>query len=274
MLSIPITHAKYVAYPMGDKERVYKKIIKFFNMLPIVFYQGCGGDEGIDFVHYSHGGPEVGYNPKSFFQSGKKSEWIQSFNRETEGADLPDMTMLEIDGKQTRPLKTYFKNFVAESSQKPYCLGQIWTDLEVDPKGLCRDSKKGDGYSALLYNKELTLALLLKANSPSHRLVSIVRAHQHRSNDKEPIMHLYFEHNGCTYIWKEGHVEKIEPGAVISLLLSPDSLMGMPTKIFRGFEYDTTLKIERAKTLPWKATVLNHNVYRNRAKAGEQTAKP
>ena len=31
MLSIPITHAKYVAYPMGDKERVYKKIIKFFN---------------------------------------------------------------------------------------------------------------------------------------------------------------------------------------------------------------------------------------------------
>ena len=87
-------------------------------------------------------------------------------------------------------------------------------------------------------------------------------------------MPLYFEHNGCTYIWKEGHVEKIEPGAVISLLLSPDSLMGMPTKIFRGFEYDTTLKIERAKTLPWKATVLNHNVYRNRAKASEQTAKP
>lgn len=242
-----------------DRMRVLKKVAKFFELLPVVYYLGCGNGKVTHYVQCCHGGIEIGYNPKQFLQSGQKYHWIESFARESECARLPNMTIL--DGEQTRSLNTYCKDFIAKSPMKPYCIGFNWTDFVVDPKGFCRVTPR-----ALECNKELTHAVLQAASTQACVLTAIIRAHQHRSNDNEPIMKLLLALKGCAQLWKDSDVRpvKLEPGTVITLLLSPDSLMGMPTKIFRGFEYDTSLIIETAEEFPWDMKVINNDVYRNR----------
>ncbi len=250
---------KFSMHTSADRMRVLKKVAKFFELLPVVYYLGCGNEKVTHYVQCCHGGIEIGYNPKQFLASDKKYHWIESFQRQTECVHLPNIAIL--DGKQMLDLRTYCKDFIAKSPMNPYSVGFMWTDFVVDPEGSCRVTPR-----ALECNKELAHAVLQAASTQTCILTAIIRAHQHRTNDNEPIMKLLLAQKGCAQLWKDSNMRpiKLEPGTVITLLLSPDSLMGMPTKIFRGFEYDTSLIIETAEEFPWDMKVINNDVYKKR----------
>lgn len=252
---------KYSAQADENRMRVLKKIAKFYELLPVVFYLGCGDGTITHFVQCCHGGIEIGYNPKKFLQANERFHWIEAFNRLTECSHLPNMNILERkDSKVTLPLSMYCKNFTAKSPMEPSCIGFTWTDFVVDPKGSCFVTPR-----ALACNKELTHAVLNAGSTLTHTLTAIIRAHQHRTDDKEPIMKLLLANDGCAQLWKEGDQKKVklDEGTVLTLLLSPDSTMGMPTNIFTGFDYDTSLIMETAEKLTdWDVKVINNEVYK------------
>ena len=92
--------------------------------------------------------------------------------------------------------------------------------------------------------------------------MGIIRAHQHTPSNTDSLMKLLFAHGGCAFLWKDNHCMSFEPGTVITLLLSPDSLYGMPHPGYDGFEFDTSLVVKTGNELhEWEVAVVTHKIY-------------
>ncbi len=245
-------HAKYAGDP--NAQFVFNKVIQFFELLPVVLYIGSGSS-GKDFVQCCHGGLEPGYNPKQLLASDKTYQMITHLDRHRFFSEHSHLAA--IDQGEIVPLKELYTDISPILCQD---LGFLWSDFVVDPNGLSQYRE----YRPLC-NKELTLAVLEEASTKENRLVGVIRAHQHTPSDTEPLMKLLFAHGGCAFLWKDNHRMSFEPGTVITLLLSPDSLYGMSQRGYDGFEFDTSLVVKTGNELhEWEVAVIKFNLYEMR----------
>ncbi len=248
--------SKYAREKKSTKNCVFEKIAQFYEYLPSVFYLGCGSSP-ISFLQCCHGGMEMGYNPKELLASEKSFQFIEGCNRMKECSALPDIPITMGYGNSC-PIKEAFTDFIPLSPTEPFPFGFLWNDFIVDPLEMsCAIPSRGIGC-----NKEFTHALLNAASTEKCRLVGVIRAHQHKASNNDPMMKLLFQCNGCAQLWKEPGCLKVEPGMVITLLLSPDSIMGTPQPGYTGFNYDTCLFLQTAHKLTnWRMWSFNNDIY-------------
>lgn len=247
-------------------QRVYEKVSKFYALLPIVLYLGCGKTDDRDFCQCCHGGMEMGYNPKSFLAASdnKQFQEIDMLHRASECAKLPAFSVAVKGGLSggEQPLSFFCEDFKPLSPTIPWPVGFMWHDFAVDP--LAKTSwNAARGFEC---NKELTQAILQQASTEKNRLSFVVRAHQHVANIDDPMMKLLINSHGCAVLWDNNDQQTIRPGSVYTLLLSPDSLTGTILSSMNagnaGFDYDTSLAITTGATLSqWRTQVLNNKIY-------------
>lgn len=268
-------------------QNVYNKISKCYEYLPLVLYVGSPSLEGVDFIQCCHGGMEMGYNPKKFLKSAPciQFETLRELKRASACAEWN--LVCQNEAAEIVPLKDCCCDFVPVSPTIPYPLGFMWHDFVVDVQGIsCY--KFGRGFAC---DKNLTHATLAAASSKKVKLRAVVRAHQHSPSD--PLMKLLLANKGCALLWyqneasgnKEGIsndqedilgtkkecVLRFTQDLVITLLLSPDSLAGIPNFAGNrsdGFTFDTSLLVTTGIGLDtWKLHVINNQVYELRKKA-------
>lgn len=130
----------------------------------------------------------------------------------------------------------------------------------VDPSKLSTLCNK----RGLICNKELTHATLNAASTSTNQLVAIIRAHQHSANNHDPLMKRMLESQGCAVLW-EKKTGELAWGSVLTLLLSPDTLISTPNmggNGFSGFDYDTSVLVKTGTELTqWTMSVINNAIY-------------
>ncbi len=250
-----------------DLQRCYSKISKFYNYLPIVCYVGSGKDQQKNFMQLCHGGIELGYNPKAFLHAPADIHyhWIEKFNRYTQCCNLASHEVKMPMATVLQPLKSLCKDFVAITPMESYPLGTLWHDFVVDPNGP-NMFKQARGY---MFNKALTEDYLNAVSTDLVKLFGILRAHQHTPDNNDPMMKLLLESQGCAALWRDNRDSAFIPvsqSMVLTLLLSPDSLHGMPNlggTSYTGFDYDTYAMVKTGEKLSdWTIKVINNAVYK------------
>ena len=259
-------HAKFADATKEQCAQCYKKVAKFYDYLPLVLYVGTGTPEKRNYFQCCHGGLEFGYNPGAFLQAPleKNYQWIEKFNRRTECCNFSPCGVKMPKTSEFQPLILLCTDFVAQSPQMPIPIGFLWHDFVVDPRGK-NQFNQGRGFA---FNKELTQEVLKVASSDTAQLCGIIRAHQHTTDNNDPMMKLLFSSRGCANLWQEKAESvaiKVTQGMVLTLLLSPDSLAGTPKVCgmpYTGFDYDTSLLVQTGKELnEWTMKVINNQVY-------------
>ncbi len=253
---------KYAQKNCANKEATYAKVAQIYNLMPLVLYIGCGASP-TNFIQCCHGGLEPGYNPQLFFQSVKTYEYFPRLNRYNAFAKEPSYTV-NIDGK-IHGLATVCQKFRPITLTRPHFIGFAWSDFVVDPEGLSV-YRKNRGFA---FNKRVTDLVFQQASTSSHKLVSIIRAHQHVPSNEDPLMKLMLQSHGSATLWNNRDYvarQGIESGTVHTLLLSPGSLYGIRTDNFTGFDYDTFLIGTTGEELKdWRMVVINNVIFNQEA---------
>ena len=163
--------------PFGAFESLVQVGI-FFESLPIVFYLGRRADDGtVNYVQFSHGLLDHGYNPKEFLAGDKRFQAICILRR----ACL-DFKLFE-ENTQAQQRATLQGDIIVVQgnnlvmSQKISGLGFLWSDIEpVEYERIDFDKIRG----AFRYGKMAVHSLLSAYDTPGRsRVTGIVRGHQH-----------------------------------------------------------------------------------------------
>ncbi len=246
---------------------VYEKITTFYNYLPPVIYVGSTAHDVTDVVQCCHGGLEMGFNPRELLGNPKAAyETLHQITRRTacEQDEFSNCTIYN-EYESLCPLRTVCRDFIPQSPTTPFSIGFMWHDFIVPVDGISREIQ-GRG---LVLDKAATEATLSAASSKKVRLCAIIRAHQHYAHNDDPMMKLLLASKGCAVLWQQEEQLRLLPGTVITLLLSPDTMVGIPNLAgnnFSGFVYDTSLLVTIGAGLDcWKLLIINNEIYAKKA---------
>ncbi len=304
---------KFNDVPDKKRSSVLKKIAKLYEFLPVVLYVGAPAsvmnnkshDNGLaqrkakardgesekkaieetadekeyDFIQMCHGGIEMGWNPKKLLaHPTAQFEEIRKIKRATACKDWHHM--VKVEDRITKQSRLYniakmCSDFEPDSPLSPSPLGFMWHDFVVFEEGCC-EYKEGRGFAC---NKAVTEAVRAAASTEKIRLSAIIRAHQHSNSKSDPMMNLLLKSDGCAVLWwKELKPEFLAPGMVVTLLLSPDSMLGVPNisgNGFLGFDYDTSLFVTVGATFTqWQMRVINNTIFQNLVVEGLRPSTP
>ena len=201
----------------------------------------------------------MGYNPKELLQASevKKYEWIAKLERYTQCCALKHHIVHMPSTYEFVPLTSLCRDFVPVTTIFPFPIGFLWHDFVVNP----HDPSFYKQTRGLQCNKALTEDFLDAVSTENVKLFGIIRAHQHTPDNNDPMMNLLFASNGCASLWQERNTKiHVRQGMVLTLLLSPDSLHGMPNPKtgYTGFDYDTyAIVTTGAKLSDWSVDVIN-----------------
>lgn len=228
-----------------DGDEGYKKLEAFYHTLPVVLYLGTKSEGPISFIQCCHGGLEWGYNPQELLNAEDKCfERILEFKRLSE---CPSGHQVKV-GEGLKPLSEVSQDFKPIAPKQPFPIGFMWSEFNVGPADKTAYFVDRKVFSC---SKELTSATLTAASLRKNTLNAVIRAHQHAPNN--PLMKLLLKTNGCVKLWD---------GAVITLLLTPDSDSGLHVGSESSFTYDTTFEMRGGpKVEDMQCTVINNEVY-------------
>jgi Calcineurin-like phosphoesterase len=213
-------------------------ITYFYRLLPVVLYVGSKeSDASYNFLQCCHGGLEIGYIPQTLLHM------------------VPD-TAFEILPRQL--MRAEFNTMLTDSaSDHPAQIGFLWNDFVISPEeqstfeGLVR----AEGLSER-FNKTDTQKALALSSSASHKVVGVIRGHQH---EDEQMMKLLIDttnyNKGAVKLWRtpQDATNELWQDIVITLNVSPDTSYGL----LYNFKFDTYAILTAGKKFPedWKLQV-------------------
>ena len=212
----------YKKFTLTEKDEI--AIFRFYEILPLALYLGCGMSDHDDYMLCTHGGLELGYNPHALLHANKQIKyelvdalWRKKYfdKRLSKGAQNAIKLAFDLD-----VLCGDIQDFTAPpapifSSTKNHdvYLGFMWNDFYVNP--LKTVGQRGNVFSGWVYGQKLTNELLSWGNSKKVTLQGIFRAHQHNNETGGPMLNLLCCDKGITKVWKDSHL--------YTLLSAPDS---------------------------------------------------
>lgn len=246
----------------GSDEEKYKKIYRFYNLLPVVAYVGHGND----YLQCCHGGLEYGYKPQNLLESNRKYDAIGQLKR-GKFKDFLDQhknhhnacccANQEHNNEPWQDNRQAFRDYIPVAPiDNNGSVGFMWADfLKFGPSCF----KKGRGLGA---NQDLTKAVLDFQNDGSQAKVrGVVRAHQHagiaQQDEPSNLMYELIKSNGLYCMWKALETAKersLKDGLVWTFNTAPDSPGNKNLKY--GFDAYAILTVAK-KYEDWKLSVHN-----------------
>lgn len=212
----------YRKFDFSVKDEV--TLFRFYELLPLAFFVGCGTASHTDFVQCCHGGLEIGYNPSELLNAEKgilferiTTLWRKKYFDHKLTAPFRSMisnafapTLLDNDVRDMVPDAPFFK--VGTTGHVAYN-GFMWNDFYVDP--LKTVGQRGKKFTGWVYGKALAHQLLLWGNSKKVTLHGVVRGHQHNNETGGPMLNLLCCSQGIVDVWHDT--------SVYTLVSAPDS---------------------------------------------------
>lgn len=248
------------------RNRIVRKLQKFYELLPVVAYLGCQENEHTyNFLQCCHGGIEIGFNPQSLLASNDKQyQLLGELQQATQCLQLRKFLPKKCNMLSYLTLQHSCKNHIPvepASFDHPWN-GFMWNDFQPFAySNLLVQEGRG-----IKYSKEMSDAVLQLASSSTHRVCGIMRAHQHNQTNTDPLMREMLESYGVARHWSNNREISFNPwqGIVCTLLLSPDSSVALRLGGFKGFNFDTTLFITTAPLFTkWNMHIVNIDIYKN-----------
>jgi hypothetical protein len=212
----------YRKFDLSEKEEI--AIFRFYEILPVVLYIGCGDDAHRDFMQCCHGGIEIGYNPHTLLHADPaiqfeliKKLWRKKYFKEKLNRPMQnsiklhfDLDVLCGDIQDFVPDSVFYK--VPHTDHVAY-FGFLWNDFYVDPRK--QVGQRGKRFTGWVCGRDLTCSYLSWGNSSRVTLQGIIRAHQHNNETGGPMLNLLCCTKGALNVWNDG--------IVYTLLSAPDS---------------------------------------------------
>ncbi len=239
------------------------RLLRFYDLLPVVLYLGCGSD----FVQLCHGGMEPGYQPAALLAAPGTNR-VQLLGPLSQAAFLRDHPdWLKGEEMSLAAARQYLADFTPEAPTSPSVIGFMWNDFTVftDEPAFANNPDR-----ALVYGQPAVQYLLKLAGGTEARVHAVLRAHQH-SAIPNPLMRRLMASRGLFRHWQETNsavarteapallAERLEPGtsrplpegSVWTLNVTPDSVYGAGSR----FDFATLARLQLGpKFSDWRIT--------------------
>lgn len=262
-----VTDELYKKFDLTEKDEV--TIFRFYEVLPVVLYLGCGTAQHTDYMQCCHGGLEIGYNPHDLLHAPQEVHYeaieklwrrknfstltVQSQNAIKCGFDLD---ILCNDIRDFIPKAPFYK---VEGTDHVAYLGFMWNDLYVDPKKTV--GQRGKSFTGWVCGCDLSLDVLSWGNSKSVTVQGLFRAHQHNNETGGPMLNLLCCSKGAVRLWERN---------VYTFVSGPDSKLDDTGQ--QCFTYDSFVHLKAAAAYrDWK---MEHHVQDNGMEVKQWTTVP
>lgn len=270
-------------YSLGSKE--YNKITRFYDFMPVALFVGNRRNifAGYDWRIACHGGFEVGDADiqrllscpgkvafKVVGESIDNHPYRSIICRKSVWEEIKKKHDLKIEDHARQDFNDTLQDFVPVSpgSGIPVVDNQI-QESKLDDRvtlGYCWSlfNEKNDSdlsyvskLNAWCFGEKLTNILFKRSSSWRHRLVGMVRAHQHVSKSADytnlPLMENMFKNKGVWSLWQS--IRSQNPGrygAVTTLMVAPDTVYGIPMRAQKDEEkhYPGVVKYSSLRLIP------------------------
>jgi len=213
---------------ISRKLHVYRfpDLLYWFDFLPMSLYIGCYDDthNRFNYINVCHGGIEPGYLPNEFLTSSARFERIAQLKRyeimQQLIADevIPDAAPVlthAFENLHKKGLVEFVESFIKHDhvvsltnrhNPRHLRLGMQWNSFLTESNNaihLASSSK----HRNLLFGKELTNYFFDRASNASHRVVSMIRGHQHLDDSDDsmglnsPMLSLLRQQQGIVRQW-------------------------------------------------------------------------
>jgi Calcineurin-like phosphoesterase len=212
------------------------KIMRAYDLLPVVIYVGNGGD----FLQMNHGGMEPGYDPRTLLAAPGSLRFQLLGKLRQKAYHAARAGWLGKDRDVLALAEEHFRDFTPEAPTMPRSVGFMWNDFTVfaDEPAL--------GYErSLVFGAKPTRQILADASTGSVRVRGVVRAHQHVA-ELNPLMSRLVASDGVFRHWQENEskadatqsvdairrrlkpeeTRSIPDGSVWTFNVAPDSVYG------------------------------------------------
>ncbi|MBY0228697.1 MAG: metallophosphoesterase [Gemmataceae bacterium] len=245
------------------KDAGITKLMRAFDLLPVVIYAGTRGDV----LQMNHGGMEPGYDPRGLLASAGEVRYELLGKLRQKAYHKAHPGWLGKDPRVLDAAEDHLRDFTPESPTSPRPLGFMWNDFTV-----FADEPALDVDRSLVFGAGPTRHLLAQASTDKVRVRGVVRAHQH-SAAPNPLMRRLVAHDGLFRHWQDkdaladagDSVEAIRKrlppeadraipdGSAWTFNVTPDSVYGFGC----GFDFTTVGLLKLAADFKkWRMSVL------------------
>jgi hypothetical protein len=169
------------------------KVMRSYDLMPVVYYVGCGGD----YLQMCHGGMEPGFDPRPLLAAAGSPRFQLLGKLRQKAYHAARASWLGNDRKVLDLADEHFRDFTPEAPTEPRSIGFMWNDFTVfaDEPGL--------GFvRSLVFGAKPTRRILADASTDSVRVRGVVRAHQHAA-ELNPLMSRLVASDGVFRHWQE-----------------------------------------------------------------------
>lgn len=178
----------------GDFPQLRHAVQKFYTSLPAVLFIGVPGPDNLttNYLQFCHGCVELGHNPQELIESSSDNEIIGQINRLPLYQKFEQLQKTQPESPQAlymlfeKPKKQFeqqlLKDFMYLEDAAPQNCGYMWSDVTV---GGVHHREARYSYCnpgrGLMFGKRLLEDVCARSGwyDPAHRLIAILRAHQH-----------------------------------------------------------------------------------------------
>ncbi len=235
----------YRKFDFSVKDEV--ALFRFYEILPLALFIGCGTASHTDFIQCCHGGMEIGYNPYKLlnaekaisFERIKKLFRKKNFSQKLKPCFRKMITeafkpsILANDIQDIKPDAPFFP--VGTTGHVMYN-GFMWNDFYVDPTKTV--GQRREKFTGWVYGKALTQQLLSWGNSKKVTFRGVMRGHQHNNETGGPMLNLLCCSKGIVDVWQDR--------SLYTLVSAPDSKLEDTGEFC--FTYDSFVIVKTASS--------------------------
>jgi hypothetical protein len=186
-------------------------IYRFYDILPVVIYLGCGSEKQHNFLQCCHGGIECGYNPYDLLHSSDSInyELIGTLQRklfyeqlsQTDQSRIKKCLLPEQFVWQIENINLSAPMQINQKDGQVRCMGFMWDDFYSDPSKII--GTEPPFFRGLMWGRDLSRKVLAKASSERSVLRGVCRAHQHNNVTGGQFLDLLCCNRGFMDVWKD-----------------------------------------------------------------------